>query len=64
VGYEDEEMFEEIELVGEYLDYPIVPRIPMKFLSQEKKEVRPMFGENRRLVYCEPVKNPKKSVGF
>jgi hypothetical protein len=40
VGYEDEEMFEEIEVVGGYLDYPIVLRIPMKFLSQEEKEIR------------------------
>jgi hypothetical protein len=40
VGYEDEEMLEEIEIVGGYLDYPIVPQIPMKFLSQEEMEIR------------------------
>jgi hypothetical protein len=40
VGYEDEEMLEEIEVIGGYLDYPIVPRIPMKFLNQEEKEIR------------------------
>jgi hypothetical protein len=38
--YEDEEMLEEIEVVGGYLDYLIVPRIPMKFLSQKEKEIR------------------------
>jgi hypothetical protein len=40
VGYEDEEMLEEIEIVGGYLYDPIVPRIPMKFLSQEEKNIR------------------------
>jgi hypothetical protein len=44
VGYEDEEMLEEIleeiEVVGGYLDYPIVPRILMKFLSQEENEIK------------------------
>jgi hypothetical protein len=40
MGHEDEEMLEEIEIVGGYLYDPIVPRIPMKFLSQEEKEIR------------------------
>jgi hypothetical protein len=40
VEYEDEEMLEEIEIVGGYLYDPIVPRIPMKFLSQEEKNIR------------------------
>jgi hypothetical protein len=44
VGYEEEEMLEEmleeIEVVGGYLDYPIVLRVPKTLLSQDENEVR------------------------